>query len=99
MLKKSALGLMAAGAMFAVSAGAAQARVCSPVSVTGVGKPSITAPGARLSARTAWRYAVVSRKGLGARYAVLRLAARASHSCRAVGKRTICRYSATPCRL
>lgn len=99
MIKKFALGVTAAAAMMLATVGTANARVCSPVSVTGVGKPSITAPGARLSARTAWRYAVISSRRLGVRYAVINQATRISQSCRPAGKRTICRFSATPCRL
>ena len=97
MLRSLALALAAVGAMTLLASGA-QAQ-CAQNSVTGVGRPSITAPGARLSARTAWRRAVVARRGLGARYAVINRARRASHSCRPVGKRTLCRFSATPCRL
>jgi len=92
------LALAAVGTMTLLATSGAQAQ-CAPFSVTGVGKPSITGPGARFSARTAWRSAVISRRGLGARYAVISRAKRSSHSCRPLGKRTLCRYSATPCRL
>lgn len=99
MIRQFALGAAAAAFMMVSTAGAADARVCARASITGIGKPSITGPGARLSARNAWRYAVVSARHLGARYAVISLAERKSHSCRDFGKRTLCRYSATPCRL
>ncbi len=98
MLKKFALGLAAAGSLVLLSSGA-QAQSCAERQVTGLGRPSITAPGARFSARTAWRRAVINRRGLGARYAVISRAKRATHSCRTSGKRTVCRYSAIPCRL
>jgi len=98
MFKKFAIGLAAAGSFVLLSSGA-QAQSCAERTVTGIGKASITGPGARFSARTAWRRAVIARPGLGARYAVISRAKRASHSCRASGKRTVCRYSAIPCRL
>ena len=97
MIRTLALAVAAAGAMTLLATGA-EAQ-CAPGSITGIGKPSITAPGARFSARNAWRRAVIARRGLGARYAVISRAARSSHSCRPIGKRTLCRYSATPCRL
>jgi hypothetical protein len=97
MIKKITLGLAAAGALVLFSSGAnAQ---CAERVVTGIGKASITGPGARLSASTAWRRAVISRRDLGARYAVISRGKRATHSCRPAGKRTVCRYSAVPCRL
>jgi hypothetical protein len=98
MFKKFAIGLATAGSVLLLS-GSAQAQSCAERMVTGIGKASLTAPGARFSARTAWRRAVISRRDLGARYAVISLAKRASHSCRPSGNRTICRYSAIPCRL
>lgn len=98
MFKKFALGLAAAGSLMLLSGGA-QAQSCAERTVTGLGKASITAPGARFSARTAWRRAVIARRDLGARYAVISRAKRATHSCRASGNRTVCRYSAVPCRL
>lgn len=97
MIRTLALALAAVGTMTLLASGA-EAQ-CAPNSVTGVGRPSITGPGARLSARTAWRRAVFARRGLGARYAVISRAQRTSHSCRPVGNRTLCRFSATPCRL
>lgn len=97
MIRTLALALAAVGAMTLLATGA-EAQ-CAPGSVTGVGKPSITAIGARLSARNAWRSAVIARRGLGARYAVISRGKRASHSCRPIGNRTLCRYTATPCRL
>lgn len=96
-MRTLALAIAAAGALMLFADGA-QAQ-CAQKSVTGIGRPSITGPGARFSARTGWRRAVIARRGLGARYAVISRAKRASHSCRAVGRRTICRFSATPCRL
>ena len=98
MIRILALGLAAAGVFFAISSGTASAQ-CAPGSITGIGKPSITGPGGRFSARTAWRRAVLARRGLGARYAVISRARRSSDSCRPIGKRTLCRFSATPCRL
>lgn len=98
MFRKLALGLAAAGSFMLLSGGA-QAQTCAERMVTGIGRASVTAPGARFSARTAWRRAVISRRDLGARYAVISQAKRASHSCRATGNRTVCRYSAIPCRL
>ena len=97
MIRSLAIALAAAGAMMLLASGA-EAQ-CAEKSVTGIGRPSVTGPGARFSARTAWRSAVISRRGLGARYAVISRAKRSSHSCRPVGTRTLCRYSATPCRL
>jgi hypothetical protein len=97
MIRTLALAVAAAGAL-TLFANGAQAQ-CAPSSVTGIGRPSAAGPIARFSARTAWRRAVIARRGLGARYAVISRAKRSSHSCRAVGNRTLCRYSATPCRL
>lgn len=98
MFRTIALSLAAASSVLLLSS-TAQAQSCAERMVTGIGKASITAPGARFSARTAWRRAVISRRDLGARYAVISRAKRASHSCRATGNRTVCRYSAVPCRL
>jgi hypothetical protein len=98
MIRTLVLGLAAAVVSFVISSGSASAQ-CAPGSITGIGKPSITGPGGRFSARTAWRRAVIARRGLGARYAVISRARRSSHSCRSVGQRTLCRFSATPCRL
>jgi hypothetical protein len=97
MIRMLALAVAAVGTMTLLATGA-EAQ-CSPGSITGIGRPSIAGPVARLNARNAWRRAVISRRGLGARYAVISRAKRSSHSCRAVGNRTLCRYSATPCRL
>jgi hypothetical protein len=97
MIRTLALAFATVGAMTLLASGA-EAQ-CAQNSVTGVGRPSLTGPGARLSARTAWRRAVVARRGLGARYAIISRAQRTSHSCRPVGSRTLCRFSATPCRL
>ena len=94
MIRMLTLAVAAVGAMTLLANGAAAQ--CAPGSITGIGSPSIAAPVARLSARTAWRRAVIARRGLGARYAVISRAKRASHSCRAVGNRTLCRYSAKP---
>ena len=99
MIKKLTLGLTAAAALTLSMAGMANAQSCAGITVTGVGKPSRTAIGARLSARTAWRYAVVSARGLGAHYAVISRAHGNRDICRKVGNRTACRFIARPCRL
>ncbi len=98
MFRKLALGLAAAGSLVLLSSGA-QAQTCAERMVTGLGRASSVATIARFNARTAWRRAVISRRDLGARYAVISRAKRASHSCRPSGRSTVCRYSAIPCRL
>lgn len=90
-------GLAIAGAMMLmVEPAAAQACAKGPASATG--RPSITAPGARLSARIAWRRSIAATKGLGVRYALLSRSKARAYSCRPAGNRTVCRLTAVPCR-
>ena len=96
MIRKFALGMAAAIAMTASASSAANAQVCSRITVSGVGKTSLTAVGARFSARNAWR-ANVSRR-LGSRYTAVSRARVTRDTCWKVGKRTACRFVARPCR-
>jgi hypothetical protein len=94
MIRKIALGVAAAMAISLSSA--ANAQVCSRIVVSGSGKTSLTAVGARFSARNIWR-ANVSRR-LGSRYASVSRARVTRDTCWKVGRRTACRFSARPCR-
>lgn len=96
MIRKLALGMAAAIAMAISASGAANAQVCSRIVVTGVGKTSLTAVGARFSARNVWRANVTRR--LGSRYATVSRARVTRDTCWKVGKRTACRFVARPCR-
>lgn len=96
MIRKIAFGMAAAIAMAVSASGAANAQVCSKYVYAGTGNISITAIGARMSARKAWRTNVARR--LGARYASTSRALRAREICNKVGKRAQCRYLAKPCR-
>ncbi|MFN3745469.1 MAG: hypothetical protein ACK4TL_12255 [Hyphomicrobiaceae bacterium] len=96
MIGKLALGMAAAIAIAVTTSGAAHAQVCSRNIIAATGKTSITAVGARISARNAWRATVTRR--LGARYASISRARAARTVCRKIGKRTSCRFIARPCR-
>lgn len=96
MIKKIALGMAAAITIAISASGAANAQVCARNVVTSVGKTSLTAIGARLSARNTWRTTV--RRQLGPRYASVSRARAARDICRKVGSRTSCRFVARPCR-
>jgi hypothetical protein len=81
----------------AISAsGAANAQVCSRIVVSGTGKTSITAFGARLSARSVWRANVTRR--LDSRYSTVSRARAGRDMCRKVGWKTSCKFLAGPCR-
>ncbi|MBN9260254.1 MAG: hypothetical protein J0I57_04305 [Hyphomicrobium sp.] len=96
MIKKFALGVAAAVTIALSASGPANAQVCARNVVTAVGKTSLTAIGARLSARNTWRTTV--RRQLGPRYASVSRARGARDICRKVGARTSCRFIARPCR-
>jgi hypothetical protein len=96
MIRKIALGIAAAIAMTISASGAANAQVCSRVAVSGAGKTSLTAVGARFSARNVWRANV--RRRLGSHYASVSRARVTRDTCWKVGKRTACRFVARPCR-
>ncbi len=96
MIRKFALGMAAAITVALSSSGPANAQVCARHAVIAVGKTSLTAIGARLSARNTWRTTV--RRRLGVRYAFVSRARDARDVCRAVGTRTSCQFIARPCR-
>jgi hypothetical protein len=96
MIRKLALGTIAAIAMAVSASGSANAQACSRIVVSGAGKTSLTAVGARFSARNVWRAQV--RRRLGSRYASVSRARATRDTCWKVGKRTACRFVARPCR-
>ena len=97
MIRKFAFGAAAAVAMAISASSAANAQVCSRAVVSATGKTSITAIGARVSARNAWRTSVSRR--LGARYASVSRARASRDICWRSGKRTTCRFVGRPCRV
>jgi hypothetical protein len=96
MIRKIALGMAAAMAIAISASGAANAQVCSRIVVSGTGKTSITAFGARLSARSVWRANVTRR--LDSRYSTVSRARAGRDICRKVGRKTSCKFLARPCR-
>ncbi len=97
MIRKFTLGTAAAVAMAISASSAANAQACSRAVVSATGKTSITAIGARVSARSAWRTSVSRR--LGARYASVSRARASRDICWKSGKRTTCRFVGRPCRV
>ncbi len=96
MIKKFALGMAAAMTIAISASSTANAQACARNVVSAVGKTSITAIGARLSARNTWRTSV--RRQLGPNYASVSRARAKRDICRKVGARTSCRFVARPCR-
>jgi len=96
MIRKLALGAAAALTIALSASAPANAQVCARNVVTAVGKTSLTAIGARLSAHNTWRTTV--RRALGPRYASVSRARGGRDICRKVGSRTSCRFVARPCR-
>lgn len=96
MIRKLALGVVAAATMTLFMGGTASAEVCSRYVVAGTGNLSLTGFGARLSARNTWRANVTRR--LDGRFATTSRARQIQEICNKYGRRTQCRYLARPCR-